>query len=303
MRGVLALFSLVLLFCAVVLTPDTRDLDRVVIDASLAESATYMEAETLPPRYLAYLRCAIDQWLVENDERELEMIDLPDRVPGSEWAEEVEEDARCRGAEVEMRVDDARLSENKGGTNPEQNVPFAGEDKRGAIRVTSHMSFKIKAERGLAAARALRDVAIDVCHPLLYFLIVDAHAEAEEALAGVVPNQTSIDAGKAKNYEEAMAKIEETLAEVEAKVIEVEARLIRKYAPKALIISFELEMDLSYTRHRGLRHDLVSVDVRLLVKVIVSDPEVRYWHFRMHRGWSCWAMHEYGFNVALEIGR
>ncbi len=290
MRDLLGLAAVLLIVLSSLGAHRAGEVDPPAIDAGLAQSAAWMEAETSLPRLLIYVRCAIDRWMVETDGRRISEVEPP-RMDLEDWESEISAAARLETAARLSASAEVRLSRNPGpgGLDLRLNRAFRGGMEEGMIRVRGSLNISVYVERGMGEASAVRNYTFTVVHPLKYYLIVEAHSEASEAI-DEVRERAVFTAGTVDSPDELFEASGRAVDRVMGELRGVERRLRREYSRRGIAIELTTVPNGSSLEIVG-RGDLTEVILRvtLLVRVWVEDPQVRYWWGEERVGWGCYS--------------
>jgi len=279
LREILAILSIVVLMLPIFFIPDARVVDSTIIDAALAENSAWMECEIALPRYLSFIRCLIDRWLVENYGRDVDEVRLPITLETDEWKTYAENEARNRGVELTSNLTPVRLGMFLW-ANESQNRVFAGKCREGAIGVRGFMSILVISRRGFAEATARRNYSISVCHPCIYFLIKKAHEDVEIGLENIFPKEVVV-VGTSTSYAGAVSLLKARFLRFDEEVNEFLTSKRREYSPRGAIIKSSVKKKVLTSR----KGNIVELHAIYRFHIEVWDREVLYWAGNLRKGW------------------
>ncbi|GEM_PF-3161800 len=291
MREILAIISILILMLPILFVPNTDVIDSRVIDAAFAENFAWMESEITLPRYLSFIRCLIDEWLVNNYGKDVDEVELPSIMNTDEWRVFAENESKSRGIRLYANVTPLKLGRSLS-ANERQNKAFAGRCRPGAIGVQSSLSILIISSRGFAEAIARRDYSISVCHPCLYFLIKEVHVEIEEELEKLFENEVMM-VGARNDFAAAASLLKSMLSNFDEEISRIFLSKEREYSSKGIKIEFCIEKKVSISRN-GDRVELCAL-YKLHMKV--WDKEVLYWAGNLRKGW--YLKNDFEFRVRM----
>jgi len=296
MRGLAGFLAILIVALSVLGSPRSGELDPPAVDAALAQTAAWLEAESTLYRLLIYVRCELDRWMVETNGANVREIDLPNVELGS-WSSRVSEAALAESASEVYAAARVELTRNPGpgGLSTALNDAFNGGTSEGSIRVRGWLNVTVGVKRGLAEAWAQRSFSFTVAHPLRYYTILDAHEEAAERI-GDLADEFVYNLRYLDSEEEVLERAREAVELAITALREVERVLSREYEQKGVKIWFEIaENGTSVDEFELGEFREVVIRTRLAVRVWVEDPEVEYWWLERHKGWACFS--ELGISV------
>ena len=279
MRETLAIASILILILPTFFIPDTSMLDSRIVDAALAESSAWMESEVVLPRYLSFIRCLIDRWLVNNYGKDVDEVRLPKTMSAEEWRMYVENEAKSRGIMLYSNVTPIKLTRALS-SDKLQNKVFAGRCKYGAIGVRGSLFALIISKRGFAEAKVQRNYSILVCHPCLYFLIKEAHEEIEKGLDDLFPSEVMF-VGVRRDYAGAISLLKLKLSHFDNEINNFLISMKNEYSSKGIEIEFDIKREISISKSGNA----VKLYAAYEFHIEAWDKEVLYWAGGLRKGW------------------